>query len=74
MRRWRLYEWDMDFGDLLYSEIYTSEEEAWEVLKAYIRDAIREGWDCYYDGSGRYFCTKCDEEGCYNRELGVEPA
>jgi hypothetical protein len=29
-RRWRLYEWDMDFGDLLYSEIYTSEEAAWK--------------------------------------------
>jgi len=72
--KWRLYEWDMDFGDLLYTEEYDNEEEALRALEDYIVKASMRGWDCYYDGSGRYLCTKCvEEEGfCYNRELGVE--
>jgi len=78
-KRFLLYEWDMDFGDMLHREYHNSESEAIEALEEYVRDAEKHGWDCWWMGLDGYrvVCTKCekDEEGervCYQRELGVE--
>ena len=69
---WKLYEWDADFGDMLHREYYSSKKEALKALKGYIKDAEAEGWECRWLAPGRALCSKCDEEGCYNREVGIE--
>jgi hypothetical protein len=70
--RYRVYEWDMIEGELLTHREYDTEEEAIQALESIIRDAEKRDWDCWYDGSGRYICTKCEEGYCYERELGIE--
>jgi len=76
MTKYRFYEWDMINGEMLYSEVFDTEDEALNALESTIKDAEKRGWDCYYDGSGRYICTKCEEEEgeeyCYESELGIE--
>jgi hypothetical protein len=72
MTRYRLYEWDTEFGDLLYSATYDSEDEALQALERYVSEAEHEGWDCQFIDSGRVICTLCEGEACYERELGVE--
>lgn len=67
---YELYELDIDNGEVIYREYYDA-DEARRALEEYIREAEKEGWSCSQLPDGRYVCTKCDEEGCYNRELGV---
>jgi len=69
---WKLYEWDADFGDMLRRRYYSSRREARKALEELIKDAKAEGWECQWLVPDKALCGKCDEEGCYNREVGIE--
>ena len=76
MPRFYLVEWDMDNGETLVKEPLEvkNEEEAYKVLEQTIAEAQEDGWDCMPSASamGDYICTKCEEDGCVQRQVLIE--
>ena len=77
-----LWEWDSDNGEYIYRDydgevIYVeTDEELWETISKWLqniaKEAEAEGWECEVTADGTLYCTKCDEEGCYSREIGYD--
>jgi len=74
MPRYRLIEWDMDNGEVLYREEFEAKdiEEALKYLESIVKDAEKEGWECEPTPNGDYICVKEKEGYPIQRQLLIE--